>query len=188
MFLALFLAGIIFADTEKITNDIISTNESMENIELLVKSHFGERLIDSSVWDDSEGEKEGGRLKVIVRFKAMASKTLNAYRNNVKKDYIEILKGIFTITDVVTAVTLYAVVIAIDKYGNDRDVWVDSVKMFGTTGKRINWDRVEMLKFSQHNLWHRSMKDDLSRDLVHDFPDDVTFNDFIKRWELVKKE
>ena len=173
-------------------SDEVSVRNVEENIVLVenaVKKHFEDRLQDIAVWDDSEGETEGGELIVNIQFWPKPQTTLDKFYKIIHSDYVESLNAIFTSGAIVKEVELLAILSIVDKYANDRVIWVDHVKMIGDVGHKINWSRVDRILFKKHGLWKRNIPRTPSREVVDDLPSgERGITQLIQKWGLKKKE
>ncbi len=83
---------------------------------------------------------------------------------------------------------LLATLQIVDKYANDRVIWVDYVKMNGDVGHKINWSRLERLRFKKDELWERRIRISLSQEYSKDLPFlEQNTSSQIKKWGLKKK-
>ena len=176
-----------FAQDESADNvPVRSVDENIVLVESAVKKHYKTRLDTIAVWDDSEGETEGGELIVNIQFWPKPQTTLDKYYQVIRSDYIESLKAIFTSGAVVRKVEIHAFLTIIDKYANDRVVMVDQVMMSGDDGHKINWSRVGMIRFKDHGLWKRNVPTSPPPEVVDDLTRETAFFQLIPKFGLKK--
>ena len=114
------------------TETIQSIDDSINTLENSIQEILGDRFRGSEIWDESDGEIENGELIVKIWFTPEPQTTMNRYRKKISSDYKEILKQIFTNSLGIKEANITASIDIMDKYANDRVVWVDFVRMYGS--------------------------------------------------------